>query len=70
MVLAGDAGKELENKTSPLFAAMQIYKKSDPDNVIPLQRFFDNNEDALKDMERLANAEKESQNTPTKPGEQ
>jgi len=50
--LAGDAGKELESKTSCLFAAQQIYKASGYE-ISPV-RFFDSNEDAMEDMKRLA----------------
>ena len=52
--LAGEAGYELENKTSATFAAMQIYKASGyPINPC---RFFDSNEEAMADMKRLAEA--------------
>jgi len=50
--LAGKAGYELEGKTSPLFAAMQIYKASG--YPISPVRFFDSDGDARKDIERLA----------------
>ncbi len=53
--LAGDAGKTLEERTSTLFAAQQIYKASG--YLISPCRFFDSNEDAMKDMKRLAEAE-------------
>lgn len=43
---------ELEKKTSPVFAAMQIYRVSGYE-ISPC-RFFDNNEKAMADMERLA----------------
>lgn len=57
--LAGDAGYALEKKTSPLFAAMQIYKASGYE-ISPV-RFFDSNEDALADMQRLAEASSQDQ---------
>ena len=59
VTLAGEAGKKLEQKTSSLFAAMQIYKKSGYE-ISPC-RFFDDNETALADMKRLAGAEAESE---------
>jgi hypothetical protein len=56
--LAGEAGKKLENKTSTLFAAQQIYKASSSIRVFP-PKFFVQNKEALADMERCANEEKE-----------
>lgn len=56
VTLAGEKGKELENKTSTLFAAMQIYKESSPIKVSPV-RFFDRNEEAMKDIEKCAKEE-------------
>ena len=53
--LAGEAGYALEKKTSPLFAAMQIYKASGYE--ISPRRFFESNEVALADMKRLAEQE-------------
>jgi hypothetical protein len=53
--LAGEAGYELEKKTSPLFAAMQIYKKSGY-QINPC-RFFDDNETAMADIKKLAEQE-------------
>jgi hypothetical protein len=50
--LAGEAGYALEKKTSPVFAAMQIYKASG--YAISPVRFYDSNEEALADMKRLA----------------
>jgi hypothetical protein len=50
--LAGEAGYALEKKTSPLFAALQIYKASG--YPISPVRFFDSNEKALEDMKKLA----------------
>ena len=54
VTLAGEAGALLEKKTSTLFAAMQIYKASDPDHPVPPPRFFGSNDDALADMKRMA----------------
>ena len=51
VVLAGEEGKKLEEETSTLFAAMQIYKASSPIKVPPT-RFFDSNEIAMADMKR------------------
>jgi len=59
VTLAGEAGKKLEQETSSLFAAMQIYKNSGYE-ISPC-RFFDDNETALADMKRLAGAEAESE---------
>ena len=56
VTLGGEKGKKLEQKTSALFAAMQIYKASSPIRVFP-PRFFDGNEKALSDMERCAKEE-------------
>jgi hypothetical protein len=55
--LAGQAGKELEEKTSTLFAAMQIYKASSEIRVFPPQ-FYKPNKEALEDMKRCAELEK------------
>ena len=57
--LAGPEGKKLEEKTSTLFAAMQILKASSPIRVFP-PRFFEKNETALADMERCAKEEANS----------
>ena len=56
MTLAGEEGRNLEKKTSTLFAAMQIYKASSPIRVSP-PRFFDTNEKALEDMKKCAEKE-------------
>jgi hypothetical protein len=48
----GEAGKKLEGATSTLFAAIQIYKASG--YPISPCRFFDSNEKAMEDIERLA----------------
>ena len=50
--LSGDAGYELERKTSSVFAAMQIYKASG--YRISPTKFFVSNDEAMKDMKRLA----------------
>jgi uncharacterized pyridoxamine 5'-phosphate oxidase family protein len=54
VTLAGAEGKKLEQETTPLFAAQQIYKASGYD-ISPV-RFFDSNEAAMADMKRLAEA--------------
>ena len=56
VVLAGEEGKKLEEETSTLFAAMQIYKASSPIKVPPT-RFFDSNEIAMDDMKKCAELE-------------
>jgi hypothetical protein len=55
--LAGKPGRELESKTSTLFAAMQIYHKSSPDINVSHVRFFDPNERAMADIKRCAELE-------------
>jgi hypothetical protein len=50
--LAGESGKELEQKTSPLFAAMMIYKASG--HPISPCRFYESNEDAMADIKKCA----------------
>ena len=57
VTLAGEKGKELEKKTSTLFAAMMIYKESSPIRVLPA-RFFDSNIKAMDDIKRCAELEK------------
>ncbi len=52
VTLAGEAGKKLEEATTTPFAAMQIYRASDP--TWRMSNFFDTNEGALADMKRLA----------------
>lgn len=56
--LAGEKGYVLEQKTSTLFAAMQIYKKSS-DIKVPHVRFFDPAGAAMEDMKRCAQLESE-----------
>lgn len=51
-VLAGDAGIRLDNHTTTLYAAQQIYKASGYN--IPPARFFDSNDDAMEDIKKLA----------------
>jgi len=55
--LAGEAGYALENRTSTLFAAMQIYRASSPNIRVSPPRFFESNEVALADMKRCAELE-------------
>ena len=55
VTLAGEAGKQLEDRTTTLFAAQQIYKASG--YAISPVRFYDRNEAALADMKRLAEEE-------------
>ena len=52
--LAGDAGYALEAWHDTALAAQLIYRESGYE-INPC-RFFDNNEDAMADMEKLANA--------------
>ena len=54
VALAGDAGRKLECFYDTPLAAMLIYDASDPAFKINPGRFFDNNDDALADMKRLA----------------
>jgi len=56
VVLAGEEGKKLEEETSTLFAAMQIYKASSDIKVSP-NRFFDSNKIAMEDIKRCAELE-------------
>ncbi len=57
VVLAGEAGKKLELKTSTLFAAMQIYKKSSPEIRVWPPRFFETDKIAMADIEKCAQLE-------------
>jgi hypothetical protein len=52
VTLAGHAGKELEAATSTPFAAMMIYRASDP--TWRMSNFFDTNKSALADMKKMA----------------
>jgi uncharacterized protein YfcZ (UPF0381/DUF406 family) len=54
VTLAGEEGKALEAATSTPFAAMQIYRASDP--TWRMSNFFASNEEALADMKRLSEA--------------
>lgn len=54
--LAGEEGKELEEKTSTLFAAVQIYKASS-DIHVPLNMFFESYDNSLKDIKRCVELE-------------
>ena len=54
--LAGAAGKNLEEKTSTAFAAMQMYKASSPIRVSPV-RFYETNTVATADIKRCAEEE-------------
>lgn len=56
VALSGKDGVELENKTSTLFAAMQIYDKSSEIKV-NIPRYFESNEIALADIKRCAEEE-------------
>lgn len=60
ILAAGEAGKKLKDATSFEFAAMMIYKASSPIKVSPV-RFYEDNEAAMKDIERCAIEEKEAQ---------
>jgi hypothetical protein len=53
VTLAGAAGKKLEDQTSTLFAAMQIYRASSPLRISPT-RFFEPNAVAMADMKKMA----------------
>ena len=53
--LAGDEGRALESEFSTEFAAMLIASESG--HPISPSRFYDSDEDALKDMKRMANLE-------------
>ena len=58
--LAGESGKRLEDETSTLFAAMQIYHTSSPNIVVHPTRFFENDDVAMTDIRRCAEEEKAS----------
>jgi hypothetical protein len=59
VVLAGEAGKELESKTDTCFAAMTIYNASSHIKVSPTM-FYVNNEESMKDIVRCAELEKQT----------
>lgn len=54
VTLAGEKGRALEDASSTLFAAMQIYHASCPAVPVSPVRFFGTNDKALEDMERCA----------------
>ncbi len=54
ITLAGEQGRALEKFYNSALAAMLIYDASDPTFKINPARFYDNNDDALADMKRLA----------------
>ena len=56
-MLAGEEGKELENKTSTEFAAMQIYKASSTTIRVNPSQFYASDEEVMKDIERCAELE-------------
>ena len=56
--LAGEEGKALEAFHDTPLAASLIYAASSSMKV-PMPRFYDSDEDALADMQRLANTERE-----------
>jgi hypothetical protein len=58
VTLAGQEGRALEQFYNSELAAMLIYDASDPAFKINPARFYDDNEAALADMKRLAEAEK------------
>ena len=59
IALAGEAGRELEQYFDTPLAAMKIYDVSDPGFQINPGRFFDDNDAALADMKRMAEASPE-----------
>lgn len=56
--LAGEPGYALERFHGSALAAQLIYRESDPANPVSPVRFFENNDQALADMKRLAEIEK------------
>lgn len=58
VTLAGQAGRKLEELTSPQFAATQIYHASCPDVPVSPVRFFHGNQKAMEDIVRCAELEK------------
>lgn len=56
VTLAGEAGKALENFFNTELAAMMIYDASCPGYRINPCRFYDDNEAAMEDMRKLAEA--------------
>lgn len=58
VTIAGKPGRDLELKTSTLFAAQQIYHKSSPNIPVVHTKFFQSNEIAMEDIKRCAEEEK------------
>jgi hypothetical protein len=56
--LAGKLGYELEKATSTPHAAMMIYHASNPGIPVSSVRFYENKEEAIEDMKRCAELEK------------
>ena len=56
IMLAGKAGKKLEEATSSELAAILIYRKARPN--MPIPNFYASNAEAMADLERCAAAEK------------
>jgi hypothetical protein len=57
IALAGEQGRGLEQRFGTPLAAMKIYDASCPGFKINPCRFFDDNEAALEDMKKLAEAQ-------------
>jgi hypothetical protein len=60
-VLAGKAGRDLELATDSLFAAMMISKASSPIRI-PVPRYFETDQQAMADMVRCSELEKNKRN--------
>jgi hypothetical protein len=60
VTLAGEAGKKLERFFDTPLAAMMIYDASSSLPQVSPVKFFDNNEDAIADMKRMAELEQAS----------
>ena len=58
VTLAGEEGVKLEKQTSTLFAAQQIYHKSSPNIPVSPIAFYKRNEEAMADIKRCAEEEK------------
>ncbi len=61
VTLAGEAGKALEAFYDTPLAAMKIYDASSSLPKISPVRFFEQNEQALADMKRMAELERDAQ---------
>lgn len=59
MFLAGEEGRKLESHLGTPLAAAKIYANSSSIPVAWALRFFENNEDAMADMVRCAELERE-----------